>query len=111
MTKYFGPNLNKMKSERPLIVNVVFEWPLLEDRASLPYTNAVLMESMRMATIVPNALPHTATEDIQVNGYIIPKVLFTKSHNQFQIYEFFDQIEQVLQASICIFVICVNLTV
>ena len=32
------------------------------------------MESMRMATIVPNALPHTALEDIQVNGYVIPKV-------------------------------------
>ena len=47
---------------------------LLEDKASLPYTNAVLMESMRMATIVPNALPHSAMEDIQYNGYIIPKV-------------------------------------
>nr|AKH03513.1 cytochrome P450 3075B2 [Paracyclopina nana] len=45
----------------------------LEDRALLPYTNAVLMESMRMATIVPSALPHAATEDIQLNGYVIPK--------------------------------------
>ena len=72
--KYFGPT--KIRSERPLIVNVGLKCPLLEDRASLPYTNAVLMESMRMATIVPNALPHTATEDIQVNGYIIPKVRY-----------------------------------
>ena len=47
----------------------------LEDKASLPYTNAVLMESMRLATIVPNALPHSAMEDIEYNGYIIPKVL------------------------------------
>ena len=47
---------------------------LLEDKASLPYTNAVLMESMRMATIVPNALPHSAMEDIEFNGYTIPKV-------------------------------------
>ena len=46
----------------------------LEDKADLPYTNAVLMESMRMATIVPNALPHSASEDIEYNGYIIPKV-------------------------------------
>lgn len=46
----------------------------LEDKASLPYTNAVLMESMRMATIVPNALPHSATEEIQLNDYVIPKV-------------------------------------
>ena len=46
----------------------------LEDRASLPFTNAVLMESMRMATIVPNALPYTAMEDIQVKDYVIPKV-------------------------------------
>eukprot|EP00093_Oithona_nana_P007338 07338.XXX_25634_23310_1 [CDS] Oithona nana genome sequencing. len=45
----------------------------LEDKADLPYTNAVLMESMRMATIVPNALPHSASEDIEYNGYIIPK--------------------------------------
>ena len=46
----------------------------LEDKTDLPYTNAVLMESMRMATIVPNALPHSASEDIEYNGYIIPKV-------------------------------------
>ena len=46
----------------------------LQDKASLPYTNAVLTESLRMATIVPYALPHSATNDITLNGYKIPKV-------------------------------------
>ena len=46
----------------------------LQDKASLPYTNAVLTESLRMATIVPYALPHSATNDIALNGYKIPKV-------------------------------------
>jgi cytochrome P450 len=45
----------------------------LDDKTKLPYTNAVLMESMRMATIVPMALPHTATEDIDFKGYTFPK--------------------------------------
>ncbi len=49
----------------------------LEDKVSLPYTNAVLMESMRMATIVPMALPHTATSDLEIGGYKIPKVSIT----------------------------------
>ena len=41
------------------------------------------MESMRMATLVPNALPHIALEDIHVRGYVIPKVImfiFSYSH-------------------------------
>ena len=46
----------------------------LEHRTAMPFTNAVLMESMTMGTIVPNALPHMALEDIQVKDYIIPKV-------------------------------------
>ena len=50
----------------------------LEDRASLPYTNAVLIESMRLASIVPNALPHAAMEDIHYNGFVIPKVKDSK---------------------------------
>ncbi len=45
----------------------------LEDKASLPYTQAVLMESMRMASIVPNALPHEAVEDIELEDFVIPK--------------------------------------
>ena len=45
----------------------------LDDKANLPYTNAVLMESMRIATIVPMALPHCATEDMEIAGFHVPK--------------------------------------
>merc|ERR1712079_252853 len=42
-------------------------------KSNLPYTNAVLQESLRMATITPMALPHFTTEDLEVRGYTIPK--------------------------------------
>ena len=45
----------------------------LDNKPNLPYTNAVLLESMRIATIVPMALPHVTTEDIEVKEFIIPK--------------------------------------
>ena len=45
----------------------------LDNKPDLPYTNAVLLESMRIATIVPMALPHVTTEDIEVKEFIIPK--------------------------------------
>ena len=50
----------------------------LDDKSNLPYTNAVLMESMRIATIVPMALPHFNSEDMEIAGYLIPKVLYIK---------------------------------
>ena len=37
------------------------------------YTNAVLLESMRMSSIVILALPHFALSDVSIGPYIIPK--------------------------------------
>nr|AKH03512.1 cytochrome P450 3075B1 [Paracyclopina nana] len=45
----------------------------LEDRPNLPFTNAVLMEAMRIATITPMALPHSVAQDMEFGGYRIPK--------------------------------------
>ncbi|XP_035210775.1 tabersonine/lochnericine 19-hydroxylase-like [Stegodyphus dumicola] len=43
------------------------------ERSKLPYTYAVIMESLRWKTLVPVNNPRMAREDIQVQGYDIPK--------------------------------------
>ena len=48
----------------------------LDDRVNLPYTQAVLMESMRMASLVPTGLAHSVSEEVQFAGYTLPKVRF-----------------------------------
>ena len=45
--------------------------PTVDDRARLPYTFACVAESMRYRTIGPLAVPHQATEDTEVGGYLI----------------------------------------
>lgn len=48
--------------------------PKMEDRKSLPFTDAVLHEVQRFLDIVPFGLPHCALKDISFRGYTIPKV-------------------------------------
>ncbi|XP_038150207.1 cytochrome P450 2K1-like [Cyprinodon tularosa] len=43
------------------------------DRRSLPFTDAVIHETQRLASIVPNALPHKTSRDITFQGYQIKK--------------------------------------
>ncbi|XP_066291900.1 cytochrome P450 2J4-like [Branchiostoma lanceolatum] len=47
--------------------------PSMAHRDQLPYTQAVLTEVSRFATIVPLNVPHTTSEDTTLNGYHIPK--------------------------------------
>ncbi|XP_064157428.1 cytochrome P450 2C20-like isoform X4 [Anguilla rostrata] len=47
--------------------------PLMEDRKSLPFTDAVIHEVQRVLDIVPLNIPHYATHDISFKGYTIPK--------------------------------------
>ncbi len=46
--------------------------PTVDDRNRLPYTFACLAESMRYRTIGPLGLPHKASEDTEIGGYLIP---------------------------------------
>ncbi|KAK6186055.1 hypothetical protein SNE40_008165 [Patella caerulea] len=47
--------------------------PTLRDRERLPYTEAVLHESMRLYPVVPMGLPHTTRCDTTIGEYEIPK--------------------------------------
>ncbi|KAI9542204.1 hypothetical protein NQZ68_022257 [Dissostichus eleginoides] len=45
----------------------------MENRKSLPFTDAVIHEVQRFLDIVPFSLPHYALHDISFRGYTIPK--------------------------------------
>lgn len=50
--------------------------PNVEDRKSLPFTDAVLHEVQRVVDLIPMGVPHYALQDISFRGYTIPKVLW-----------------------------------
>ncbi|XP_056001667.1 cytochrome P450 1A1-like [Ostrea edulis] len=43
------------------------------DREQMPWTEATILESMLLAGVSPLGLPHCATKDVFVNGYMIKK--------------------------------------
>ncbi|XP_076612271.1 cytochrome P450 2K1-like [Chaetodon auriga] len=45
----------------------------VEDRKYLPFTDAVIHETQRMADIIPAALPHKTSQDVTFQGYFIKK--------------------------------------
>ncbi|KAL1023334.1 hypothetical protein UPYG_G00039370 [Umbra pygmaea] len=47
--------------------------PSMDDRDSMPYTDAVLHEIQRMGNIIPLNVSRLATKDTKIGGYIIPK--------------------------------------
>lgn len=48
--------------------------PEMQDQARMPFTMAVVHEVQRFGDIIPLNLPHMTTKDIDVQGFLIPKV-------------------------------------
>lgn len=46
----------------------------VDDRKNLPYTDAVIHETQRLANIVPMSIPHKTSRDITFQGYLIKEV-------------------------------------
>ncbi|XP_021010135.1 cytochrome P450 2C42-like, partial [Mus caroli] len=47
--------------------------PCMQDRHSMPYTDAVLHEIQRYIDLLPTSLPHAVTRDVKFRDYLIPK--------------------------------------
>ncbi|XP_075393064.1 cytochrome P450 2F3-like [Tenrec ecaudatus] len=65
----------KMQAELDTVVGRA-RAPRQEDRARLPYTNAVLHEIQRFISVLPLGLPRALTRDAYLRGHFLPKDTF-----------------------------------
>ncbi|CAO3632019.1 unnamed protein product [Mucor hiemalis] len=63
----------KAASEIASFVSINGRLPRFDEREQLPYCVCVLKESMRFRPPLAFGVPHIASEDIEVDGYLIPK--------------------------------------
>lgn len=72
---YLINNIDVQQKMRKEIDDVVGfgRFPSMSDKPNLPYCEAVVQETLRLGNVVPFSLPHHVSEDIDFNGYTIPK--------------------------------------
>lgn len=44
-----------------------------EDKPNLPYTNAAIMELLRITSLAPLGAPHMTLKDTEIGGYSVPQ--------------------------------------
>uniref|UniRef100_A0A8D2DM92 Unspecific monooxygenase n=1 Tax=Sciurus vulgaris TaxID=55149 RepID=A0A8D2DM92_SCIVU len=54
--------------------------PALEDRAKMPYTDAVIHEIQRYSDLTPIGIPHSVIQDTNFRGYHLPQSHLTNGH-------------------------------
>ncbi|KAK7480491.1 hypothetical protein BaRGS_00028225 [Batillaria attramentaria] len=47
--------------------------PNVKDKYDLPYTEAVILETLRCSSIIPLGVTHETREDVELNGFTVPK--------------------------------------
>uniref|UniRef100_A0A914HQN8 Unspecific monooxygenase n=1 Tax=Globodera rostochiensis TaxID=31243 RepID=A0A914HQN8_GLORO len=64
--------LNKLYAELDTVIGTD-RLVSVADRPNLPYTNAVINETLRVANILPNNVLHALTREVTVDGFKLPK--------------------------------------
>ena len=52
---------------------IMLRAPLMSDKGDMPFTEATIMESLRLGNPVPITVPHLVTSDTTLQGFTIPK--------------------------------------
>ncbi|XP_070208907.1 cytochrome P450 2F5-like isoform X2 [Littorina saxatilis] len=47
--------------------------PTLQNKSDLPYVQAAVLETLRLASTAPLGVPHRTTDDVSMDGFTIPK--------------------------------------
>ncbi|KAK3594479.1 hypothetical protein CHS0354_030000 [Potamilus streckersoni] len=67
------PDVQKKCFDEVQTVLGLEKFPSIDDRSNLPYTEATILETLRIAAVAPLALPHSVSRDVYFQGFRIPK--------------------------------------